>query len=124
VWVADSTRMSQSAVSRIWRAFGLKWPGPAGAHPTEALRVAPGLRGDSARTHWPRFSVARAYLHYAGPPWRFVGQSARRIGPSRRINGQPPSRMARSTRSHCPTIGESARFGLGHCPPFTSRRSR
>ena len=36
----------------------LRWPGPAGGHPTETLRAAPRFRGDPAKDTLAAFSVA------------------------------------------------------------------
>jgi hypothetical protein len=47
-WVSVRRSVSPAGPSPRVSKVSLRWPGPAGAHPTETLRAAPRFRGDPA----------------------------------------------------------------------------
>jgi hypothetical protein len=94
-------RLAQCPVPKV----SLRWPGPAGAHPTETLRAAPHCRGDPARTHWLR-SRSPAYLQYAGS----LRPCQTSSGPPATVNGP----RTRDTNGHSrPLSGRFARLRGG-----------
>jgi transposase len=106
--MARATGMSQTAISRIWRAFGLK------LHQTEAFRLSPDPLTRCA-TSWGSTST-RPTPPSCSASTRSPRSSARPLGPGLAVDawGAPaPHPRLRSPRHHQPLRGARRRLGDG-----------